>query len=185
MSAQTIDIFEELSEMQTRMDRDGMQETVQHYSLLCQRHSDQWEPIATTEINKDYLDRLFEAYCEAFKLAEGSDAAAIYFEYDMDNQWDANFFVCESYAPPEEEDDDWACDYVEAIPAPGIGSFATIYQELDGFCTDDSSTTATLFMIARTAEALSAVVDRKPAEQRAICIGFHDQDPIHRLRNGG
>ena len=40
-------------------------------------------------------------------------------------------------------------------------------------------------MIARTAEALSMVVDRKPDVRLPICIGFHDQDPIHRLRNGG
>lgn len=185
MPEHTIEVFAELAEMQTLITRDGMEETVRHYGELCRRYSDKVDRIDAVQFDSYYLDHLFGAYCKALKKARKNGAAALYFEYDMDNEWHSTFFVCPTYSSPAVGDDDWACDYLAAVATPGIYNFAKIYGELDGFCTNDSSTAATLLMIARTAQAVSAVVDRKPDERLTICIGFHDQDPVHRLRNGG
>ena len=160
-------------------------DTLSPPTSLCGQHNEHLKKIDAVRLADDALDRLFGAYCKALKASRKHGAAAIYFEYDLDNDWTGNFFVCPSYNPLSVGDDDWACDYISAIRTPGIYEFGQIYKRLGGFCTTDGSTAATLYMIARTSNALSNVVGRKPPDSIAICIGFHDQDPIHRLRNGG
>lgn len=179
-----MDVFAELESLQSAILRRETAAAKDYYAELCRRHGDQAKRIASVQLS-DYSDRLFDAYCKALKASHRGNAAAIYFEYDLDNNWNANFFVCPDYAPLSVGDDDWACGYTSIIRTSGIYEFGKIYNKLERFCTTSASTAATLYMIARTTNALSEVVDRKPQDKFAVCLGFHDQNPIHRLRNGG
>ncbi len=179
-----MDAVVELASMQRLITDHGTSAAVKEYSSLCEKHSKYATEINAIEI-EHYLDRMFGAYCKALKRARNANAKAIYFEYDLDNDWNSNFFVCPAYKPIQAGDDDWACDYISASATPGIFQFAEIYAQFDGFCIDDESTSATLHMIARTADVVSSVINRKLDKSIAMCIGFHDQDPIHRIANGG
>ena len=183
-AVRTMNAFAELANMQEIFSRLGTGAAVTHYAGLCGKDNEYFERIKAVRLVDDALDRIFGAYCKALKAARKNDAAAIYFEYDLDNDWNANFFVCPTYNPQSFGNDDWACNYTSSIRASGIYEFGRIYKQLGGFCKNDTSTAATMYMIARTSNALMDVVERKPHDSLAICIGFHDQDPIHRLRNG-
>jgi hypothetical protein len=128
-----------------------------------------------------YEDRLFSAYCEALKEARRTAAKAVYFEYDLDNDWHAWFFVCPEYRRLEEQDDDWACSWASDHQAPSNPEFAEIYGATEKFCETDRATAITLALIARTIIALNSVVERERPGEIVVCIGFHDQDPVHRL----
>ena len=111
---------------------------------------------------------------EALKVAESEEAKAIYFEYDLDNEWDSQLYVCDDYMFLEVEDDDWT----DEIEGPSLGELADIYGE-NGFDSNKKAVGITLYLIARTVcsfiNARSGLQSNIP-----ICIGFHDQDPIMR-----
>jgi hypothetical protein len=136
--------------------------------------------IASTDFNY-YNERQYDAYCKALKKVRTADARAIYFEYDIDNSWRSSFYVCKEYAELEVGDDDWACRWVSQVRGCGIPEFTEIYNTTDTFCATPEATAITLYLIARTTAALKATVIRKSPGTIKICIGFHDQDPIHRL----
>lgn len=176
-----MDIFAELAEMQRRILANDWSAFEKHYETICHAaNPSAAKQIASADLGY-YSDRKFGAYCKALKKAQSAHAPAIYFEYDLDNEWQSSFFICNEYAEPEAGDDDWACDFDTSVRASSIPEFAEIYDSTDKFCCSPEATAITLFLIARTTAALRAVVSRKLPGTVRICIGFHDQNPIHRL----
>ena len=176
-----MNVFDELSNMQKLIFNNNWGEFEKHYHSLCESYSpDLAKQIASGE--SQYLtDRIFGSYCKALKKARKNNAKAIYYEYDLDNDWKTAFFVCPEYYPINEKNDDWACHWLSDHIAPGIHDFGKIYAKLGGFCNSDENTAVTLYMIARTTSILNSIIQRKPPQNINICIGFHDQDPIHRI----
>jgi len=133
----------------------------------------------------EYKKSLYEAMREAIELAESQSAQAIYFEYDVDNNWTGHFCICPEYFPETEEDDDWASEWEEEVPGPTLGEFAKIYHDYGGLGDDASKNGITLYLIARTVCTFCRCVDDLPPTRLAICIAFHDQDPIWRIKEIG
>ena len=131
----------------------------------------------------------FAAYEKAFrkglrkaaKEAVARDANALYFEYDLDNEWQSNFFICGPYTPEAEGDDEWACDWMEDVPGPDFPELTRIYEE-NGFDQTPAAVGSTLFLVARTVAAIGRIVRKEALQSLTFCIAFHDQSPILRLQ---
>jgi uncharacterized protein YndB with AHSA1/START domain len=106
---------------------------------------------------------------------------AIYFEYDMDNQWESSFFLCTDYDQPEEENEEWACEWEIDLKGPSFLPFSELY-ELNGFDDDDFAMGSTMYLVARTVAAFAQAYDELSVKSHVpVCIAFHDQDPIYRI----
>ena len=128
-----------------------------------------------------YKKTITEKLAEAVDLAESISAKAIYFEYDMDNNWRGYFLITPGYFNENEGDEDWACEWEEELDGPELPQFAKIYKKYGGYGKDDAGNGTTLYLIARTVCAFGQCVENIPPTSLAICIGFHDQDPIWRI----
>lgn len=113
-------------------------------------------------------------------IADQNSAAALYFEYDMDNDWQSSFFICNDYTMLSEEDDDWASDWISSVKGPDLKEFAKIYAE-NGFDYNEEAIGITLYLIIKTVILFGKVAESIEINI-PICIGFHDQDPIMRIR---
>lgn len=114
---------------------------------------------------------------EALEVVECEEAKAIYFEYNLDNEWDSQFYICEEYVPLEEEDDDWASEWTYNIEGPRSVELADMYAE-NGFDTNEKAIGITLYLIARTVCSFMSVCSEVKSNI-PICIGFHDQDQLY------
>lgn len=129
----------------------------------------------------EYADELEEGLKRAYEEAEELGALAVYFDYDMDNQWNGAFFLCNEYTPEEEEDDDWAADCDDELEGPAMPEMAELYAAT--FDASDKDRGINGYLIARTVAAFGRVVDSLPdPENLAVCIGFHDQEGLLRIR---
>lgn len=113
------------------------------------------------------------------KKARNLDAKAVYFEYDLDNDWQSHFFVCQEYNPPAIGDDEWACDWVDELKGEDLRSFGDLY--LPGFDSTESQKGANLYLIARTISTFGRCCEKFQDNNFAICMAFHDQDPVMRI----
>src|SRR5215510_13405863 len=48
---------------------------------------------------------------DAVMGAEARKAKAVYFEYDLDNDWQSRFYLCGEYNPESVNDEHWASDW--------------------------------------------------------------------------
>jgi len=129
----------------------------------------------------EYERSLRQAVVEAFEAAAEHNTKAVYFEFDLDNDWASSFFLCTEYSPLSAGDDDWACEFHHALLGPDLAAFSEIYHE-NHFDRTEVAKGSTLFLVARTvASFVRAIegVDIPPAT--AVCVAFHDQDPIMRI----
>ena len=176
-----MEIVAELAKMQRRILTNDWDTFESDYEKICaSANPDVARRIASTNFSY-YNERQYDAYCKALKKARAAAARAIYHEYDIDNSWQSSFYVCQEYAEPEAGDDDWACRWTSEVRGSGLAEFTKIYNGTDTFCETPEATAITLYLIARTTAAFKATVMRKSPGTIKICIGFHDQDPIHRL----
>ena len=175
-------IFTELDRMQDRMLANDWPAFDDHYFAQC-RETDAGlaDAIRKTDLTS-YLDEISRAFDESIPIAIERNDAAIYFEYDLDNDWNSHVFLCPEYHPIETDDDDWACGYEHHLPAGSQTDLSNIYVNTENFCQTDKATNTTLFLIARTTFLLNNVITNRDLGSLNICIGFHDQNPIHRLR---
>ena len=178
-------IFTELEIMQKRMLLSDWEGFSKRYFSQCNSH----DPVLADQIHRANLDTYRDAVSDAFesalKISIDQKCEAIYFEYDLDNSWNSSFFTCPDYNPLDFDDDDWACEFNNVIPAGSQLLFANIYDDTDNFCSTDAATDTTLYLIARTTELLNNVVTGHKLLGTNICLGFHDQNPIHRLKSAG
>ncbi|MED0981642.1 hypothetical protein P4T48_19530 [Bacillus paramycoides] len=174
-----MDIFQYLEEMQEDIFSLQVSEIESKYYEICSMLASSEDAERIKSIHLDsYKKSIRISLKEALEMAASEEAKAIYFEYDLDDEWDSHFYVCEDYFPLDEEDDDWACEWTYDIEGPKSVELAGFYAE-NGFDTNEKAIGMTLYLIARTVcsfiNACSGLQSNIP-----ICIGFHDQDPIIR-----
>ncbi|ENQ3077895.1 hypothetical protein [Bacillus multifaciens] len=132
------------------------------------------------ELNmNEYEEGLEDSFKAALRYLHDDEIKAIYFEYDMDNNWASEFYLCKDYNELSEEDDDWACDWDVHIEGPSLSRFAQMYQMKGGFHNQQESIGITLLLIVRTIVSFFNVV-KKYNIFIPICIAYHDQYPIMR-----
>jgi hypothetical protein len=124
--------------------------------------------------------QLDPAFAEAVAQAEEAQAMAIYYEYDLDNRWGSIFCICQEYLPEAANDEDWACDWVGEVEGPYFDTASDLYRE-NGFDRTSKAMGSTLYLVARTVAAYGRCFDRHYSPGPAVCIAFHDQEPILRL----
>ncbi len=130
----------------------------------------------------EYQRRLSAGLSPTITKAKNHEAKAVYFEYDLDNNWAGHFFICQDYNPISEYepgDDDWACEWIEHFDAGDFVPFGELY--VPGFDVTEVATGVNSFLIARTVAAFGRSCDDFRSEAFAICMAFHDQDPIVRV----
>jgi hypothetical protein len=132
----------------------------------------------------EYRDRLDKSYRRMLRHLRIARPRAIYFEFDMPNDWAGTFFLCRDYLPPEANDDDWACDWVAKIDGPEFPKLTEVFQ-IDGGRIDEDPPARgkCAYLIARTLATLGRCIRRHPVEGICICAGFHGQDPVTRLQD--
>ncbi|MEI4529357.1 hypothetical protein [Priestia megaterium] len=176
-----MDIFDYLEEMQVELFQKSFEEIEAKYYLLCSTIAGDNVAARIRNISLDILQtQLKSSLQEALNIANEQSVEAIYFEYDMENDWESTFFVCDEYSSLSEDDDDWASEWIDEIEGPINKEFAQIYQE-NGFDTTEKAKAVTLFLVIRTVTALGTVAQSMKVNV-PLCIGFHDQDPIMRIK---
>jgi hypothetical protein len=174
-------IYEYLDQIQTELLDHSWQEIETKYYALCSKLAgeEQAKRIQNIDLNV-FQSKLNDALYAALHTADEHSAAAIYFEYDMDNDWQSVFFICDDYTTLSEEDDDWASDWISEVEGPNLKEFAGIYAE-NGFDDTNKALGTTLYLIVRTVAVFGMVVE-SVKNNIPVCIGFHDQDPIMRIQ---
>ncbi|ANC78552.1 hypothetical protein ABE65_017800 [Fictibacillus phosphorivorans] len=178
-----MDIFEHLEELQVDLKEKIMEEIEEKYFNICSELAgkERAKTIKQVDLN-EYVNELKTGLKQSLKIAQEQTARAIYFEYDIDNNWDSAFFICEEYSKLEDEDDDWASDWTEDFEGPSLEQFSNIY-ELDGFDGNDAAIGSTMYLVTRTVIAfVRAYKSLSNESSMALCIAFHDQDPIIRIK---
>ncbi len=127
-----------------------------------------------------YQTQLSRGLRQAFESAVSADAKAIYWEFDLDNNWESAFFVCPDYRPEKERVDEWAGEYEEdrVIVGPAQSALASMFDP--EFNRTERAVGRNLFLIARTVAALGRCLETWPSGI-ALCAGFHDQDLVFRI----
>jgi len=131
----------------------------------------------------DYQISLKTSFKQAIKQAKQKWMVAIYFEYNCDNGWESDFLLCKYYLPKhmlanDQYTDDWACEFDdEVIEGPAIEEFSDIFTE-----ESSDSDEVQAYLIARTLAIFGDTYDQIKVNDLAICIAFHDQDPIVRIQ---
>ncbi|PEB59518.1 hypothetical protein COM79_02265 [Bacillus cereus] len=174
-----MDIFQDLEEMQEDVFSLAVEQIeAKYYDICCMLASTECaERIKAIDL-ESYKESIRVGLDAAVEMATNEEAKAIYFEYDLDNEWDSQFYICEEYFPMEEEYDDWASEWTYNIEGPGSVELADMYNE-NGFDTSEKAIGITLYLIAKT--LCSFISIRSEVQSNIpICIGFHDQDPIMR-----
>ncbi|MHB0936230.1 MAG: WG repeat-containing protein [Armatimonadota bacterium] len=184
-----LDIFNELLHMEQQIGSREWNRFEETYRASCAVAAGEEHAVRIASVDlTDYSHELSAALRKAVESGIRKKAKALYFEYDLDNDWQSAFFVCKRYLPRKREDDEWACDWSEDIPGPAQPALGSIYAEHD-FGGSDFAVASTLYLIARTIAALGRCVDEFRAKTNlqgmAICIGFHDQADVFRLLERG
>ena len=162
----------------SRRDWQGLEQT---YQVLCTNMAgaEAASRIAALDFSS-YLRRLRTVFVAVAERLGPCEARAIYFEYDLGNDWESNFFLCRQYTPERERNDEWACEWVDECPGPKFEEACTEYMESEVDWTGESPGIP-LYLIARTVAAYGRCVDACPVAVDAICIAFHGQDPVIRI----
>ena len=126
-----------------------------------------------------YQNSLCAKLSIAVEKARNSNAKAIYFEYDLDNDWQSYFFVCQNYNQQTIQNDDWACDWIDELKGNDFSLFGDLY--VTGFDSTEVAKGVNLYLIARTIATFGRCCEMHQDNNFAICIAFHDQDPIMRI----
>ncbi|MFB8426641.1 hypothetical protein ACFC4S_32140 [Priestia megaterium] len=176
-----MNIFDCLDELQGELFEKSYEEMEAKYYELCSTNVEGNEAERIHNINLDtFQTQVKSSLQEAVHIVNAQSAKAIYFEYDMDSDWESTFFICDGYSSLFEEDDDWASDWIDEIEGPSNKEFAQIYQE-NSFDATEKERVITLFLIVRTLVAFAKAVKNIKVDV-PLCIGFHDQDPIMRIK---
>lgn len=170
-------IYNYLKHLQQDIFRLSPQEIEKKYFEVCKELTDSASVQKIFGLSmKDYekeLDLCFQKVMND----EQEEFKAIYFEYDMDNEWSSRYYLCTEYYEIKEENEDWACEWDTYVEGPNLPLFTQIYEETGGF---DLAGTV-LCLIVKTVVSFLRVVQKYDAPM-PVCIGYHDQDPIMRMK---
>lgn len=176
-------IYDQIDEMKDFIaegDWDGLETAARK---RCEKLSGKEAAANITDIDlSEYMEELEEGLKRSYEEAEEIEAAAINFEYEMENHWNGAFYICSEYSPEDEEDDDWAAVPDEEVEGPSCPELAE--QFAASFDANDKDRGINGYLIARTIAAYGRCVDVLPDPDVAVCIGFHDQDGVLRIREG-
>ncbi len=138
--------------------------------------------IISTVDTTEYAEELYSAMESAYFTVAQKSYKAIYFEYDLDNSWQGNFFFYKDYevAPT---DIDWPCYWEEDNDGPEFRSFGNIYNSTHGFDSTDEEKGTTLYLIARTVAVFGRCSQNFLNNPCALYLGYHEQNPIVRLKD--
>ncbi len=180
-----MDIFELIQDMEQHIILRDWNKLESQYKEVCIKLAGTEQTQLITRIDTSmYMNELYARIQIAVDKAIKSKAKAIYFEYNMDNLWIGNYFICKRYSPRVEEDDSWACDWVDDVDGPDMYEFATVYGE-NRFDSSDISTGSTVYLIARTVACFGRSIDKLLEQAKldnlAVCIGFHEQNTVFRV----
>jgi hypothetical protein len=177
-----------LDKLQSFSDEKKWDEIESYFYEYCLYYSS--EEIAES-IKKAQLDKYREAIeilnDRALGLAKQYHAKAVYFEYDLDNQWDSGYCICEDYASREEGDDDWAADFMllddelDFYPVVEFGEFEFADYYRGGFMATSLNAAVNFYLIARTTALFGKMNESKDWGSIVLCIGFHDQEIVTRI----
>jgi hypothetical protein len=175
-------VFEELDRMRPIANAERWTDLEREFEVVARRLASdvRADNIRTVDLTA-YEAALSKHLRQAYQAARAATAAAIYFEYDLDNGWDSTFFICGAYRPEAAADDDWACDWESDFPGPSLDSFAALYAQNRGFAESPFATGSSLFLVARTVASFGRAALQAGTPPCVLCIGFHDQSPIQRL----
>ena len=139
------------------------------------------ERIAAVDLGP-YTSKLVKGLRTAYRRAEKENWRALYFEYDLDNDWRSAFLLYSEYTARRQGDDTWAQRWNDSIDGPGQRSLGALYRKT-GFDDSPAALGGTPFLIARTAAAFHDAFEQAgpPPAGLSICFGFHDQDDIWRV----
>lgn len=99
---------------------------------------------------------------------------AVYFEYDLDNGWQATFFLC----PDPDDSNDWPATWRDQLGGPPMAAFAAEYR---GFADTEDQAGQTVLLVART---LAALVQASEGWQHPVrfAAAYHDGDEVVTIR---
>ena len=136
-----------------------------------------------SEISEVDLSEYEESLCRGLSLALARarelSAEAVYFEYDLDNNWAGTFFICRGYNAKEAGDESRAWKWVGEVEGKGLPAFGSLYAA--EFDATKRARGTNAYLIARTVAAFGRCAEKVEGGGVAVCIGFHDQYPIMRV----
>lgn len=173
--------YDHLENMQSEIRKGNYLEILDTYHELCVTLAGEEQALRIQEVDlNDFIVKIREGFIVALDISNDNKGKAIYCEYDMDNGWESNFFICEEYYPIEMKNDDWACEWKFDIRGPSIEEFYNIYKEYDFDMTNYAIAT-NLYLIARTVVSYANAIQYIRCDI-PICIAYHEQDPIIRIK---
>lgn len=155
-----------------------------HYAKMASRMSGPEQARAVGEPSLDrYEEALKEIFSSAIRRVVEIGGTALYFEYDIDNDWQSWFFLYDKYVPESVGDDEWAVSWRVDIEGPAFPVFTELYEAYGGFDVEnDAEIGVTLYLVARTTAAFGRVCDGLSLPNIAACVGYHDQEDLTRIR---
>jgi hypothetical protein len=111
----------------------------------------------------------------------GPRIAAVYWEFDLDNESSSAAFLCLGYQPEGAADDDWASEFdaERVVQGPAMPQLAGLLRTWDGAA--DAASNA--FLVARTIAAFGHAA-AEWHDDRPLCAGYHDQSIVFRILPG-
>ncbi|MGG3801484.1 hypothetical protein [Metabacillus fastidiosus] len=93
-----MEIYQYLDQIQTELLNHSWKEIeIKYYKLFSElAGKEQAQRIRDIDLNA-FRNELNEALCTSLHIADQNSAAALYFEYDMENDWKSSFFICNDY----------------------------------------------------------------------------------------
>lgn len=157
-------------------DWDGLEQQSQ---ALCLEHAGERGTRRIARVSlRSYQESLASVLTLAVSRASSSDSKAIYFEFDMDYDWQSWFFICPIF--PERWDRMPGRDFLEFADGPTMPRFAKIYGELQ-FIGVAGDTCMIGYLIARTFACFGRASQQFAHSGVTLGIAFHDQDEIIKL----
>ncbi len=135
------------------------------------------------DVNLDgYEEDLEAVLSETVEKCEDEGYTALYFEYDMDEDWESSFSCYSRYtAEGEDEEEEWMENLEDKSEGPTLPDFGEIYKK---YCAGDDARSAgvMLYLIVKTVCALGRRLENIQTSSLAVCIGYSNQLPIWRIR---
>jgi hypothetical protein len=107
--------------------------------------------------------------------------AAVYWEFDVDNKWSSNFFLCSNYRLEAAGDDEWATEFGAdgVIEGPDMSDLASLYgRTWDRTLADIARN---LYLVGRTVATFGRASEHAWPNPLPLCAGFHDQSIVFRI----
>lgn len=124
---------------------------------------------------------------EALKLGKAYNVSAIYYEYNMWNDWASQFYICPDYNPVGANDDGWVQMFIPLKgelegyePSADNNSFEFSKALFD--CKNiEERTAAEYYLAARTTAVFGRAIEEIDFGNIALCCGFQGQQSVTRI----